>query len=95
MMKILQVYDKRKVLGGADHGVDTTIDILQWKGEQVVSWIRLNEELMSGLSGKVKGFFSGIYSRSARYAIKPMRWLIRGSKCIEKLFNGCYTIHKI
>lgn len=49
--------------------MESTIDILQRKGEYVISWIRRNDELMSGLSGKVKAFFSGIYSRSARYAM--------------------------
>jgi len=69
-MKIIQVYDKREVSGGEDHGVDTTIDILKRKGEHVSPWIRRNVDLISGLNSKVRAFFSGIYSRSARYAME-------------------------
>ena len=76
-MKVIQIYDKREVLGGEDHGVDTTIDILERKGERVVPWIRRNVDLISGLDSKVKAFVSGIYSRSAQHAMEGVIEAIR------------------
>jgi len=76
-MKIIQIYDKREVLGGEDYGVDTTIDILERKGEHVIPWIRRNVDLISGLNSKGRAFFSGIYSRSAQHAMQGIIEAIR------------------
>jgi len=76
-MKIIQVYDKREVLGGEDYGVDSTIDILERKGEHVIPWIRRNVDLISGLNSKIRAFFSGIYSWSAKHAMQGIIEAIR------------------
>ncbi len=71
-MKILQVYNKREQWGGEDYALETTISILERKDERVVPWIQRNVDLMSGFKGKVRAFFSGIYSTSMRHAMKGM-----------------------
>jgi glycosyltransferase involved in cell wall biosynthesis len=68
-MRILQLYNVRAVWGGEDYVVETTIKLLEKKGEDVAPWIINNSDLMCGLSGKIKAFCYGIYSAPMRRAM--------------------------
>ncbi len=67
-MRILQIYNTRRVWGGEDRMVETTIRVLEDYGDTVIPWIRSNEQEMGrGIAGKVKAFAGGIYSPSAAH----------------------------
>lgn len=69
-MKILQLYNKRDtVWGGEDYVVENTIQILEQKNEQVISWILSNSDLMSRFDGKLRAFTYGIYSPPMQHAM--------------------------
>jgi glycosyltransferase involved in cell wall biosynthesis len=64
-MKILQVYNQRRVWGGEDRMVETIVDLLARRGHEVISWFRSNAELDAQIGGKARAFFSGVYSPAA------------------------------
>lgn len=68
-MKIVKIFNRRKIQGGEDSVVKGITDLLIQRGEYVYSWHRSNSELGDGLSGKMKAFIWGIYSTSAARAM--------------------------
>jgi glycosyltransferase involved in cell wall biosynthesis len=72
-MKILQLYNRRDtVWGGEDYVVENTIQILERKNEQVISWILRNSDLMSRFNGKLRAFTYGIYSPPMQHAMAEL-----------------------
>lgn len=64
-MRIVKVFNKRKVWGGEDRVVETVTKLLRAKGNYVYPWLRSTEELGNSFKGKMKAFISGIYSPAA------------------------------
>lgn len=68
-MKIVSLFNSRRVWGGEDLVIETIAGLLRKKGDSLYSWIRSNAELGTGLAGKLRAFFSGIYSPAAERAM--------------------------
>ncbi len=64
-MRVIQIYNRRKVWGGEDLVVDTLNALINKRGDYLYSWIRNNSELGTSLIGKMRAFIWGIYSPSA------------------------------
>ena len=64
-MRILQVNNWHRGFGGSDHACRTVIELCRRRGLDVGVFERDSKRLPPGLPGKVRAFFSGIYSRSA------------------------------
>jgi glycosyltransferase involved in cell wall biosynthesis len=68
-MRVLMLYNERRVRGGEDVMVDSITRLLQQNGDFVYLWTRNNANFENSLLRKTGVFFSGIYSRSAKLAI--------------------------
>jgi glycosyltransferase involved in cell wall biosynthesis len=64
-MRIVQLYNRRRVIGGEDRMVDAIISLLRKRGHDVIPWIRDNTAVDSRLDAKIGAFFSGVYSRAS------------------------------
>jgi glycosyltransferase involved in cell wall biosynthesis len=69
-MKIVQVQNHPRYGGGASNLFNTTVDLLERKGLRVIKLDRRSSDLAIGLRGKVHAFSSGIYSPSAKMAMR-------------------------
>jgi glycosyltransferase involved in cell wall biosynthesis len=65
-MKICIVHNEYRVLGGEDLVVRATVDLLRRNGQQVRCFTCNSSDIESRRFGKLKAFFSGIYSSSSR-----------------------------
>jgi|WetSurMetagenome_2_1015567.scaffolds.fasta_scaffold00566_2 glycosyltransferase involved in cell wall biosynthesis len=71
-MRVLIVHNKYGRLSGEEVVVSGIVDLLKSHGHEVHSFFRSSEEIMGTLHGKIKAFFSGIYSFSSRLEIKRL-----------------------
>jgi glycosyltransferase involved in cell wall biosynthesis len=71
-MKVLQVNNFHRILGGSDVVVLNTLEILTNNGIDVSMLSRDSQKLISGLCSKVRAFASGLYSFSAVRDIKSI-----------------------
>jgi glycosyltransferase involved in cell wall biosynthesis len=64
-MRVLTLFNQRRVWGGEDRMVESITAILEEHGDTVLQWIRSNAELGAGFGGKLRAFSTGFYSRAA------------------------------
>jgi len=64
-MRVIQVNNYHRTVGGSDVAVDLTIDLLQRRGIDVFFLKRNSKDLGNSLLGKFLAFSNGIYSASA------------------------------
>jgi glycosyltransferase involved in cell wall biosynthesis len=69
-MRVLTVFNKRRVWGGEDRMVDMIRAILEANNHSVVQWVRSNDEFEGSLAGRARVFVSGVYSRAAARAMR-------------------------
>lgn len=69
-MKILHAFNRHRGGGGSDNAWDETIKLSASRGLEVGVFSRDSRELAGGLAGRVKAFYSGIYSRDAVKAFR-------------------------
>ena len=69
-VRVLQLYNRRRVWGGEDRMVEALAALLERHGDEVTTWVRDNAELGDGVRGKLRAFGSGVYSPSAARAMR-------------------------
>lgn len=72
LMKVVQVNNFHRILGGSDVVVYATINILKRRGIDIFCLTRDSQKLGIGFEGKLRAFFCGIYSSSACQEMKEI-----------------------
>jgi glycosyltransferase involved in cell wall biosynthesis len=68
--KIFLIHNKYGIPAGEEALVSNVRRLLEEKGHQVVPFFRSSEEITEMMFGKIRAFFSGMYSWSSRKAIR-------------------------
>jgi len=63
-MKIIQVNNEHRLLGGSDFVARSTVDLLRRRGHEVYCLTARSSELGEGVLGRIRAFMNGLYSRS-------------------------------
>ena len=71
-MKIIQVENHPRAGGGASNLFHMTADLLERKGQRVISFERRSLDLGTSLRGKWEAFTSGLYSPSTKHRFMQM-----------------------
>lgn len=71
-MKICLVHNRYGRISGEEIVVDELEKLLEKRGHVVIPFVRSSEEAAEMRFGQIKGFFSGIYNKSSREAMKVL-----------------------
>ena len=71
-MKVIQVNNFHRILGGSDVVATATTELLRRRGHEVLQLTRDSRDLGIGLIGKLRAFLCGIYSISACRQMEKM-----------------------
>lgn len=71
-MKVLHVYNRHRGGGGSDNAWDETIELSRSRGLEIGIFSRDSRQLATGVTGRIKAFYSGIYSRESVKSVERM-----------------------
>lgn len=71
-MRVIQVFNRRKAWGGEDNSINDTVEICNSRNVETKLWIRDVAEIRDRLMGKIRVFFSGIYSLESARIMKNL-----------------------
>lgn len=69
-MKVLHAFNRHRGGGGSDNAWDETIKLSETRGLEVGVFSRDSRQLANGVTGRIKAFYSGIYSRDSVKAFR-------------------------